>query len=488
MPMRSLTATVCVCAVFAGVSADARAATIAEARQFVKHVVIIMQENRSFDSYFGTFPGADGLPTNGKGSFTVCIPYSVKDPAKGCVIPFHDTSLYQSGATHTYPEFLFDRQGGAMNGFVEQQELTEPAVCHTNPGAHPDECSGYPIHDVMGYHTAAEIPNYWHYAETYMLQDHLYEPAGLASRAVHLVMTSEWSAHCSDFHNPMSCSSSTLPSGWRPGRAPYAWTSLTWLLDNMGVGWKYYLSEGATPDCDDQGDTDTCDPEIQNSTTAGAWNPLPGFTTFAADVARNPKYASHVIKIEQFYADIAANKLPAVSWIVPNLDVSEHPGQNIVDGMNYVTSLVNTIMESPYYEDTVILISWDDWGGFYDHEMPPIVDRTETDQLWGYGFRVPGLVISPYVVRHFDHQTLSFEPVRAGGDHDREGLPEKYDRPDRRPAERFRLLAGTDPGAHSQQSCVGPIAAVIGSAGRSPVSKETPARSAYQRLGDRSDT
>jgi phospholipase C len=77
--------------------------------------------------------------------------------------------------------------------------------------------------------------------------------------------------------------------------------------------------------------------------------------------------------------------------------------------MNYVTGLVNAIMQSPYYKNTVILISWDDWGGFYDHEPPPVVDRTESGKLWGYGFRVPGIVISPYVTSHFDHQLLSFD-------------------------------------------------------------------------------
>jgi phospholipase C len=77
--------------------------------------------------------------------------------------------------------------------------------------------------------------------------------------------------------------------------------------------------------------------------------------------------------------------------------------------MDYVTTLVNTIMQSSYYIDTVIFIAWDDWGGFYDHENPPVVSRTDAGAIFSYGFRVPGLVISPYVKAHFDHQTLSFD-------------------------------------------------------------------------------
>jgi phospholipase C len=405
--MRTFAIAVCIIPVFAGIPLEVEAATVRDARQFVKHVIVIMQENRSFDNYFGTFPGADGLRTDASGNFATCVPLVVKNPAKGCVKPFHDTSLYQSGAGHSYLSFLADLDNGAMDGFVEQQEAFEPLFCRTKPWLDPAKCDGYKIHDVMGYHTAAEIPNYWGYAQTYMLQDHLYEPAGLPSSAVHLVLTSEWSAQCSNLQNPMSCVSSTLPPWLGRVAAPFAWTSLTWLLDKMRVSWRYYLAEGATPDCETG--TDTCDPQIQSATAESAWNPLPGFTTFAANASNDPTYANHVIGINQFYADIAANNLPAVAWIVPNLNISEHPGYNIVDGMNYVTSLVNAIMQSPYYNDTVIFVGWDDWGGFYDHATPPVVDHTENGQFWGYGIRVPGLVISPYVVGHFDHQTLSFD-------------------------------------------------------------------------------
>jgi phospholipase C len=97
--------------------------------------------------------------------------------------------------------------------------------------------------------------------------------------------------------------------------------------------------------------------------------------------------------------------LPAVSWIVPNRDVSEHPETALVSrGQTYVTGLINTIMQSRDWKSTAIFLSWDDWSGLYDNLRPPHVDRQ------GYGLRLPGLVISPYAKRgYIDHQILSFD-------------------------------------------------------------------------------
>jgi len=96
--------------------------------------------------------------------------------------------------------------------------------------------------------------------------------------------------------------------------------------------------------------------------------------------------------------------LPAVSWICPNGQVSEHPPARVSVGQAYVTKVVNAVMQSPDWNSTAIFLAWDDWGGFYDHVTPPVVDEN------GYGLRVPGLVISPYAKRGFiDDQTLSFD-------------------------------------------------------------------------------
>jgi hypothetical protein len=157
------------------------------------------------------------------------------------------------------------------------------------------------------------------------------------------------------------------------------------------------VADGTEPDC--VHDEMTCPPVPQNAGTPGIWNPLPWFTT----VHQNGQLGN-IQQLSNFYSDAKAGRLPQVSWITPNQQNSEHPPGLVSSGEAYVTGLVNAVMKSPNWSSTAIFISWDDWGGFYDHVAPPSVDRN------GYGLRVPGLVISPYAKQGFlDHQTLSFD-------------------------------------------------------------------------------
>jgi phospholipase C len=140
-----------------------------------------------------------------------------------------------------------------------------------------------------------------------------------------------------------------------------------------------------------------CAPERQGVGTPGIWNPLPEFQTVHQD-----DQLGNIQPVREFMAAADTGSLPAVSWIVPNGTVSEHPPASIGAGQAWVTRLVNAVMESPDWTSSAIFLSWDDWGGFYDHVVPPVVDGA------GYGLRVPGLVISPYAQPGFiDHQTLS---------------------------------------------------------------------------------
>jgi phospholipase C len=362
----------------------------------IKHIIVVMQENRSFDHYFGTFPGADGIPMK-NGEPSVCVP----DRKAGiCWKPFHDTRLRHNGGPHGAKNAKGDIHGGKMDGFIEQAH-DAPHRCH-NPN--DPVCSPASSLDVMGYHDAREIPNYWEYARQFVLQDRMFEPNSSWSLPEHLFMVSGWSARCSEANNPFSCRNAlsgpagvtgNLPNGQRP---KYAWTDLTYLLHKAGVSWGYYVFKGNEPDCADNGAVN-CNPPKQKATTPGIWNPLPNFTTVKQNRQRR-----NVQSISRFFEAAKAGTLPAVSWVVPNNYVSEHAPSRVNVGQAYVTRVINAVMESSNWDSTAIFLSWDDWGGFYDHVRPPTVDRN------GYGLRVPGLVISPYARQgYIDHQTLSFD-------------------------------------------------------------------------------
>lgn len=444
----------------------------------IQHVVIIMQENRSFDSYFGTFPGADGIPMQ-SGVPTGCVP----DPATGkCVAPYHDTSDADSGGPHFQADSTADIDGGKMDGFIGQAEKSNDCALFSGIAS----CGQGKADSVMGYHNGQELPNYWAYARNFVLQDRMFSSIASWSYPVHLFMVSEWSAKCSQLGNPQSCANapqdpatstdnisrlttniinqceinaascqkalsaigltpdvtaqlqtlinqncrsdqnaaqyvnqceSTLKNVNIPQdlknrlidaanqvQPPdYAWTDLTYLMHKDNVSWAYYNFDGSEPECNDGSETScsSVPPTMprNNSKTLGIWNPLPYFDTVKKD-----GQVGNVQTINNFYAAAKNGTLPAVSWIAPAGALSEHPPALISAGQAYVTGLINAIMQGPDWDSTAIFLSWDDWGGFYDHVQPPDIDQN------GYGMRVPAMVISPYARQgYIDHQTLSHD-------------------------------------------------------------------------------
>jgi phospholipase C len=459
----------------------------------IKHVVIIMQENRSFDHYFGTFPGADGIPMQ-NGIPTVCNPDTVSGK---CVKPYRDTSPVNAGGPHGDIAAVADIDGGKMDGFVAQAEKAQKNCAPNDPN-----CSGKNMQsgqtDVMGYHTEEDIPNYWAYAKNFVLQDKMFESNSSWSLPAHLFMVSGWSAQCDKEDDPMSCTSdikmtdnqpidqvkaknnlleaclvniknpkcakglkdaninispsqasqlsqiltgnctiskklflepttdsrnqldqginkcedainqsTMIPDNLKKELVAYAeklhaptyqWTDLTYLLHKNDITWKYYVMSGSEPDCQND-NAMTCKKVKQDSTTPGIWNPLPYFAT-----VRDNNQLSNITDLKQFYIDAKNGTLPQVTWINPSETVSEHPSASIVNGQAYVTGLINSIMQGPDWDSTAIFLAWDDWGGFYDHVVPPKIDEN------GYGLRVPGIVISPYAKKgYIDHQILSFD-------------------------------------------------------------------------------
>jgi phospholipase C len=337
----------------------------------IQHVIIIMQENRSFDSYFGVYPGADGIPMKG-GKPTVCSP----DPITGqCVAPFVDHKDQNPGAPHKATDSTADIDGGKMDGFVAN---AEKGKCTTGP----PKCAA---DQVMGYHVQSDIPNYWAYAKNFALDEHMFESVASWSFTSHLAMVSAWAAKCPNPSDAMTCKSDLTPRDRTTNvPQPFAWTDLTYLLQKNNISWGYYLDHGE-----------------QSTTNLNGvpklWDVLPGFT----DVS-SAEQKSNIQTVTDFKNQAKAGTLPAVSWIVPDQQDSEHPSALVSTGQAYVTRIINTVMRSSDWSSSAIFLTWDDWGGFYDNVVPPTADSL------GYGIRVPALVISPYARSgYIDPQTLS---------------------------------------------------------------------------------
>ncbi len=273
--------------------------------------------------------------------------------------------------------------------------------------------------NTLSYYDWHEIPNYWEYARRFTLCDAFFSSLAGPSEPNHLYTVAAQSGGLVN----------------NPGRGivgedgVYTFTTLAELLQHSKHTWKYY-------------------DEKNNPKAHSLWNPMPGFKAFA----NSPELMSHLVSLREFYADAKADRLPEVCWIVPTAADSEHPPADSARGMWHVTGLVNAVMQSPAWKDTVIIVTWDDFGGFYDHVAPPQVDK------YGYGPRVPALVISPWAKPGFIcHVHYDFtSPLKLIEDHfGLEPLAER-DRAANNMLDCFRLPAeaksprGADPGDKTQ--------------------------------------
>jgi phospholipase C len=306
----------------------------------IDHILFLIQENHTFDSYFGTYPGAEGFP---KG---------IKVPRKPggipTIAPFHLTRRLTRDMPHKWADAHAAMNGGKMDGFIQAEHSI----------------------NTMGYYDGTDLPNYWAYADRFILADNFFSSLAGPSLPNHLYTVSAQSGGVVDNQK-------------RPPEEGFDFATMAELLGASGVSWKYY--EGGK------------DPE-----SFGFWNPLPGFKTFMD----SKELRSHLVENTEYFRDLREGGLPSVAWIVPNFEESEHPPTDNQLGMWYVTSIVNALMKSPYWQNTVLIITWDDYGGFYDHIPPPQVDE------YGYGPRVPAIIISPYGRPGFiDHTLYDFTSV-----------------------------------------------------------------------------
>jgi phospholipase C len=384
----------------------------------IKNFIFIIQENHSFDNYFGTFPGANGIPSGtllpdypggplvekpflGQSS----IPHDLKhdwvavhlDYDSGAMdgffwgewptaenyygrhikVPQPHPSLVQARAKRTAAPRGARNPSGRLtsaeealspNGFADDEDpdgsaSTEGvAASSVIPGPTPPNIKHRPswVSYTFSYVDNTVIPNYWEYAQTYTLCDAFFSSLEGPSLPNHLYAVSAQSGGL--VYN--------YPNNGKTGGFDFFFPSVIDLLGNAKITWKYY--SGAL-----------------SGTQQSLWNPLPGFQAY--ERKNGIDVLSYISTTPQFYKDLTNGTLPQVSYLSPSAENSEHPPYDSKVGMKYVTGLVNAVMQSSYWPSCAIIIVWDDYGGFYDH-VPP---RKQADQL-GYGFRVPALVISPY--------------------------------------------------------------------------------------------
>jgi phospholipase C len=324
----------------------------------IEHFVFLMQENHSFDNYFGTRPGVDGFGPD------VCMPRVPGDPKAGCVRPFAIRDRGITDLDHT--ENAFDEQynDGAMDGFVFANEKR-----------------GHDGALAMGYYDDQDLPYYWNVADEYVLFDRFFTSAKGGSVRNHMYRVTG--------HPGATGKGESIPAdGW--GDIPTIFDR----LQEAGVSWKFYV-QNYDPDITFR------TREAQESGDRAAqviWVPLLAYARFLDD----PELNKHIVDLDQFYDDAAAGTLPAVAYIAPSGN-SEHPPGSIRAGQRLVRGLIGSLMTSPLWTSSAFLWSYDDWGGWYDHVPPPAVDT------YGYGFRAPALLVSAYARRGYvDSTTLDF--------------------------------------------------------------------------------
>jgi phospholipase C len=333
----------------------------------IQHIVFLIKENRSFDNYFGTFPGANGTKTGVISS--------------GAVIPLGrtaDRTLHDMG--HSWSSAWTAMNGGKMDQF----DLI------------PD---GTVNGDYQSYSQLLQpdIPNYFSYAHHFTLSDNTFSSLQGASFSNHLYMIASQSGGAIGLPNvPIK------PGGWGCDGEP---GTTVQVLSDQGV----FSNQFPCFDFQTLGDS------LNDANNVGWLSYAPGqgedgyiWSAFDAvnHVRNTAMWKEHVVPWAQFQTDAQNGTLPAVSWVVTSGKTSEHPPASSCLGENTTVAQLNALMQGPDWATTAVFLTWDDFGGFYDHVSPPVVDQ------YGLGPRVPMIIISPYAKAHYISHTLySFDSV-----------------------------------------------------------------------------
>jgi phospholipase C len=322
----------------------------------IKHVVFLIKENRTFDNMFGTFPGANGA-TSG-------MDHGTRRPLT------RSPDQLPQDIEHCYECSLTAYDNGKMDGFNRDAASNRWAYTQL----HKDE-----------------LPNYWHWAQQNVLADNFFSSAQGPSFPNHLYAIAATSGgahdnpvqdrklladrHALGFWKAWGCDSvvnayvtvEDSEGGTSNVRPCFDFLTEGDLLSRKSIPWSFY---SATP--------------MQNGYLWSAYS--------AIDRYRNDpeRWQQHVFPVDNLVRDLKDQRLAPVTWITPRYEVSEHPEYSLCNGENWSTKVIDAIMSSPMWKSTAIFVTWDDYGGFYDHVPPPQVDG------FGFGLRVPLLLISPY--------------------------------------------------------------------------------------------
>ncbi len=324
------------------------------ASQYLKHVVVIIQENRSFENFFAGYPGANA-PMFG---------YALHSH-KRVKVNLHETTFQTNpNLPHNWESAMTGYHKGKMDGF------------HTGPGTN---------YAAYAYVERSQVKTYWDMAQQYVLADAMYPTEFGGSYTGHLTAVAgtdnmdpthaqvNYPTHSpNDCDSPPGTKSSLVDSNRNVGRGngPFPcftqFDSMANVLDAGGISWRFYVTK---------------------LFKAGIWSPFEAlsYTRYGSD------WNTDMIAPEtKVLKDIPNGTLAQVTWVTPNHKNSDHPGAHSDLGPSWVGNIVNAIGESKFWDSTAIVVIWDDWGGWYDNAPPPQLD------FRGLAIRVPCLIISPY--------------------------------------------------------------------------------------------
>jgi phospholipase C len=350
----------------------------------IKHIVVIVQENRSFDNIYAGFPGA---ATQSYGYWgTTKIPLHK--------VGFVIANRGQIDMIHNWHSARVGWDGGKMDGFGDNTFGTP---------TDQSQVKSWPY----AYLNRAEVKPYWDMASQYVLSDHMFATMFGGSFTAHVDLisgTTDLKPKLSEVdwpnQEPWGCdaprgtTSSVLAPGGepQPGAGPFPcftqFKTMADTLDAAHVTWKYYVP-GIRP-------------AIGSDPGGLVWSEFSAIKS----VRHGPDWAKIVSPPTTVLADAAAGNLPQMTWVIPDFKDSDHSAGNSDEGPSWVAAVVNAIGKGPDWNSTAIVIVWDDWGGWYDHLPPPQLD-------WkGLGVRVPAIVISPFAKKGYvDHTQYEFSSI-----------------------------------------------------------------------------